>query len=170
MYIAPAKQLWYVFPTLSNQTTFMEEHDVFTNWCSALEYPVKLEYSQSSSGLDIFSFLQILLFFLTVKELKDSQTVMYDWIDTDEMMDVDNKDNCCYYDIHAFRNRTFNELMLRDWYIKYVQYPVLRDIMTQDKHKQMRERLEEETCNKFKKIIADIEEKLGPMSDASNVL
>jgi hypothetical protein len=159
--INPSHEQWYVFPTRDETIAFNDVNDeLSSNWCSVLTFPVKLRYSQSGNDFNIFSLIEVFLFLITIRHLSDTQAKIYDWVDSDEVLDTDQKELCPYYNIHQKRNRTFNELMLNDWIVKYIYLPVITDIMTSEKHEKLRELITKETVDKMKAITESIRAKL----------
>lgn len=156
----PARQEWYVFPSSEEQEDFMDKYNEFTNWCDALTAPVFLTYSQPPNGVQFSVLAEVVLFFTGVYALSDSQSTIYDWIDTDNYMNMQRRDSCCYFNVHANRSRIFNELMVIDWLVARVEGPTLKSIINDDAYQKIREDLKEENVEKLKKILISIEEKM----------
>lgn len=150
----PAQQEWYVFPTKAEQEAFMNDYDEHANWCNVLSFPVFLTYSQPSSGFDLTVLAEVVLFFMAIYALSDSQASVYDWIDPDSYMNHKKRSMCSYYDIHLNRNRIFNELMLDDWIVAYVEGPLIKNILTNDQHKPLRNMLSSDELEKLQ-IVSD---------------
>ena len=157
----PAQQEWYVFPTKEEQEDFMNDYDEFTNWCDALSFPVFLTYSLPSSDFDLTVLAEVVLFFMAVYALSDSQASIYDWMDPDSYMNHKNRAMCSHYDIHLNRNRVFNELMLDDWIVIHVEGPLIKSILTADQHKALRNMLSSDELEKLQILSDSIDRKTG---------
>jgi hypothetical protein len=156
----PARQEWYVFPTSDQQSDFMDKYDEFTNWCGALTSPVFLTYSQPPNGVELSVLAEVVLLFTGVYALSGSQSTIYDWLDPDNYMNLQHRDSCCYFNVHANRSRIFNELMVIDWLVAHVSGPTLKYVINDDACQKIRENLTEANVEKLKKILESIEGKM----------
>ena len=72
------------------------------------------------------------MFVQTCYSMITEQKKVFTWIDSDELMDQNNKDTCLYYDIHSKRSRVFLTPMVADWLAINLYYPMCRTIMTDE--------------------------------------
>jgi hypothetical protein len=134
-------ETWYIFPTFDsfehfqhyinrNQSNAYLGPNKYSDWCSLISSPVRAQYSNSiTAGGSATSLLQAVLFFQMTYTLWSSQVPVYDFMDFDEYMDARSQESCPYYNIHEFRSRNFTNIMLDDWMVLFVSYPVLKSLL-----------------------------------------